>query len=89
MEGDCETFGGGLGRQPSYPLLVLKSFTSLTLHSDLNSAPCSSSRGWPKSWAHPPPCSLGLSMMKESLLGSENSDLGAEVRVGFVTNRFA
>lgn len=74
VEGDCEAFEGESGRQPSYPLLVLQSLTSVpALHSDLNSALCST-RG---SWAHPTPCSSGLSMMKESLLDS-NSDLVGE-----------
>ena len=60
--------------QPSYPLLVLHSLTSaspvLTIHSDLNSLLFTSVRGCPNCSEHPTPCSSGLSMMKERILGS-------------------
>ena len=67
MGGICGASEGALGSQPSYPLLVLQSLTSvppvLTIHSDLNLVlfpDC------PNSSAHPVPCSSGLSIMKES-----------------------
>jgi len=84
MRGVCEALEGDLGRQPSYPLLVLQSLTSappvLTIHSDLNLVlSCSGLGDCPNSGAHPTPCSSGLSMMKESLdvicSGPEEPDL--------------
>jgi len=81
-----------VGRQPSYPFLVLQSLTSvsplLTLHSDWNLAPCSGLGESPNSCAHPTPCSSGLSMMRESLevicLGSEGEKTVGVVMFFFV-----
>jgi len=71
MGGICEVLEGDLGRQPSYPLLVLQSLTSappvLIVHSDLKVVLFSGLRDRPNSSAHPIPCSPGLSMMKERL----------------------
>jgi len=87
-----------VGSQPSYPFLVLQSWTSvpplLTVHSDLNFAPCSGLGARPNSCAHPTPCSSGLSMMRESLvdirLGAEGEETTGVVMIFSVIDwRFA
>lgn len=87
-----------VGSQPSYPFLVLQSWTSvpplLTVHSVLNLAACSGLGARPNSCAHPTPCSSGLSMMRESLvdirLGVEGEEtMGAVMIVSVIDWRFA